>query len=606
LKTYLNILSYCKKYSFWVVISLIASIFFALFNAISIWMVSSLIGTIMNDPDSNINKDIVASGSFNEKLENFINTFISGEPIERLQLVCIYLFVAYVLKNIFFYINQTTLSYVQLNIIKDIRNKLFTKIQNFPLRFFDKKRSGELLSILLHDISAIRIALTRSFQHILNEIINISIMLAMLFIISPKITLVVMCAIPFAGFITINIGQSIRRKAKRSSFKIADISHHIQESIYGIKIIKAFNMKAKEIKRFISENLKFNNLMFRQEKLKNLTTPINDLIGVSIAVILLWYGGSMVLMDNPSMSSESFMRYIIFLFALLQPARKLGSSIAAIQTGIASANRVNGILGIKADEIEEEGLEQINSFIDSIEFKKVSFRYENSNNDALKDINIKFKKGQTIALVGKSGSGKTTFTNLLLRFYNTTKGDILLDNKKISTITKESLRNIMSVVTQEPILFNDTIYNNIIYGTPNASEKNVKHAAKIANISDFIETLDDKYNSMVGEKGTQISGGEKQRISIARAILRDPEILILDEATSSLDSESEKIVQDAINNLIEDRTVFIIAHRLSTIKNADTILVFDKGEIIEKGNHESLINQNSMYRKFYNNQINDN
>jgi len=605
LKTYLNILSYCKKYSFWIVISLIASIFFALFNAISIWMVSSLIGTIMNDPDSNINKDIVESGSLNAKLENFINTFISGEPIEKLQLVCIYLFIAYVLKNIFYYINQTTLSYVQLNIIKDIRNKLFTKIQNFPLRFFDKKRSGELLSILLHDISAIRIALTRSFQHILNEIINISIMLTMLFIISPNITLVVMATIPFAGFITIKIGQSIRRKAKRSSFKIADISHHIQESIYGIKIIKAFNMKVNEIKRFISENLKFNNLMFRQEKLKNLTTPINDLIGVSIAVILLWYGGSMVLMDNPSMSSESFMRYIIFLFALLQPARKLGSSIAAIQTGIASANRVNGILEIKEDEIEE-GLEEIDSFIDSIEFNKVSFRYENSNNDALKNINIKFKKGQTIALVGKSGSGKTTFTNLLLRFYNSTKGDILLDNKKISTISKESLRNIMSVVTQDPILFNDTIYNNITYGTPNASKNQVKDAAKIANISDFIESLDDKYNSMVGEKGTQISGGEKQRISIARAILRDPEILILDEATSSLDSESEKIVQDAINNLIEDRTVFIIAHRLSTIKNADVILVFDKGEIIEKGDHESLINQNSMYKKFYNNQINDN
>tara|TARA_B100001750_G_C15512066_1_gene604365 strand:- start:1048 stop:2754 length:1707 start_codon:yes stop_codon:yes gene_type:complete len=568
-------------------------------------MVSSLIGTIMNDPDSNINKDIVESGSLNAKLENFINTFISGEPIEKLQLVCIYLFIAYVLKNIFYYINQTTLSYVQLNIIKDIRNKLFTKIQNFPLRFFDKKRSGELLSILLHDISAIRIALTRSFQHILNEIINISIMLTMLFIISPNITLVVMATIPFAGFITIKIGQSIRRKAKRSSFKIADISHHIQESIYGIKIIKAFNMKVNEIKRFISENLKFNNLMFRQEKLKNLTTPINDLIGVSIAVILLWYGGSMVLMDNPSMSSESFMRYIIFLFALLQPARKLGSSIAAIQTGIASANRVNGILEIKEDEIEE-GLEEIDSFIDSIEFNKVSFRYENSNNDALKNINIKFKKGQTIALVGKSGSGKTTFTNLLLRFYNSTKGDILLDNKKISTISKESLRNIMSVVTQDPILFNDTIYNNITYGTPNASKNQVKDAAKIANISDFIESLDDKYNSMVGEKGTQISGGEKQRISIARAILRDPEILILDEATSSLDSESEKIVQDAINNLIEDRTVFIIAHRLSTIKNADVILVFDKGEIIEKGDHESLINQNSMYKKFYNNQINDN
>ena len=360
-----------------------------------------------------------------------------------------------------------------------------------------------------------------------------------------------------------------------------------------------------EIKRFFAENLKFNNLLYKQEKLRNLTTPINDLIGVTIAVGLLWYGGSEVLMDNSSISSEAFMRYIIFLFALLQPARKLGASIAAIQTGIASANRVNTILDIESNNNTNEDLSEIKSFNKSIEFRHVSFKYENSNKEALKDINFTINKGQTIALVGKSGSGKTTFSNLLLRFYNPTKGKILIDNKNINGITKASLRNIMSVVTQDPILFNDTIHNNITYGTPNASMDDIIQAAKVANISDFIDSLDKKYDSIIGEKGTQISGGEKQRLSIARAILRDPSILILDEATSSLDSESEKLVQNAINNLIEDRTVFIIAHRLSTIKNADMILVFNNGEIVETGDHKSLLGSNGIYTSLYNNQLFD-
>ena len=599
MKIYLKLLSFSKKYSLRLFVSFVAAIFFAIFNSIAIWMVGTLISTILKENVETVTDPI----TFASKIESYISTyFIKGTTqIDKLGQVCIYLFLAYIIKNIFFYINQTMLSYVQLNIIKDIRNKLYKKIQYLPLKFFDKKRSGELLSILLHDISSIRIAFTKSFQTFLSEFINISILLLMLFVLSPKITLIILVTIPIAGFITVKIGQSIRRKAKRSSYKIADISNIIQENIYGIKIVKAFNMKLKEINRFMNENLNFNNLLYRQEKLYNLTTPVNDLIGVSIAVGLLWFGGNEVLGKSPSLSPDNFMKYIIFLFALLQPARKLGSSIAAIQTGIASANRVYSILNIPLDKADGEI--DIKAFNDSIEFKNVNFKYDNSDSYALKNINFKFKKGQTIALVGKSGSGKTTFTNLLLRFYDPTNGTIIIDDFDVKSISKSSLRNITSVVTQEPILFNDSISNNISYGLDNKNIDDIKNAAKIANIDEKINLLTNQYDTIVGEKGARMSGGEKQRLSIARAVLRDPAILILDEATSSLDSESEKLVQNAINNLIKDRTVFVIAHRLSTIKDADIILVFDNGEIVESGDHNTLMKLKNHYFSLYNNQF---
>ena len=599
MKTYLKIMGYSKKYSFSIVIALIASILFTLFNALAIWMVSSLMGTIMKGDSTVINHSNTNS-IIGNKIEIYINSLISAEtPIEQLKLVCIFLFIAFIFKNIFFYINQTLLSYVNLNIIRDMRDELYTKIQNLPLNFFDKNKSGELLSILLNDISAIRVAFTKSFQIIFTDLINIFFLLFMLFITSKKLTLIVFAAIPISGFVIIMIGKSIRRKAMRSSFKIADISNIIQESIMGIKIIKAFNMKKTEIKKFINENSNFNQLLFRQAKLLNLSTPINDFIGVTIAVILLWFGGKEVLQNN-NISSDGFIRYIMFLFAMLQPSRRLGTGIATIQTGIASANRVKSVLDIEINEEKNKNiLSKIDNFKNNIEFENVYFKYEGSSNYSLEKINISIKKGETIALVGKSGSGKTTFSNLLLRYYNPSKGKISIDNNDVTLIDKSSLRNIMSVVTQEPILFNDSIKNNISYGSSDKIEKKIENAAKIANADIFINSLEDKYNAIIGERGTKLSGGEKQRLSIARAIYKNPNILILDEATSSLDSESEKQVQKAINNLIENRTVIIIAHRLSTIKNCDKIIVFDNGKIIETGNHEQLIKLNNHYKKLY-------
>ncbi len=604
MKVYLQIMSYCNNYYKSIIVSFIASIFFGIFNGLSIWMVSSLIGTIMNSND--IGSIGSNDGSLNSILETYINGLIySQSPIDQLKLVCLFLFIAFVFKNIFFYINQTLLSYVQLNVIKDIRNKLYTKIQNLPLDFFDKSKSGELLSILLNDITSIRVAFTKSFQIIFSELMNVVFLLVMLFIISKKLTIVVFAAIPISGYIIIKIGKSIRRKATRSSYKIADISNLAQETIMGVKIIKAFNMKKNEVKNFVKENFIFSDLLYKQAKLFNLSTPINDFIGITIAIILLWFGGKEVL-ENNSISSDGFIRYIMFLFAMLQPSRRLGSGIAAIQTGIASAKRVNSILDLEDVNVNDNNLINIDNFNDKINFQNVSFQYQNANQYALKNINVIINKGETVALVGKSGSGKTTFSNLLLRFYNPTEGKITIDNQDFEIFNKSSLRDIMSIVTQEPILFNDSIKNNIAYGSNEINEDLVISSASTANADSFINLLDDKYESIIGERGTKLSGGEKQRLSIARAIYRNPEILILDEATSSLDSESEKLVQQAIDNLIIDRTVVIIAHRLSTIINCDKILVFDNGEIVESGNHNELLKLGGFYKKLYDLQFGSN
>ena len=597
MRTYFHIMSYSKKYFISIFFALLASIFFTVFNTLAIWMVSSLISTILKgnkiDLNSSDNSSFIGS-----KLEMYINNLIASEtPLEQLKLVCIFLFITFIFKNIFFYINQTLLSYINLNIIKDMRDELYTKIQNLPLNFFDRNKSGELLSILLNDINAIRVAFTKSFQILFSDIVNILFLLFMLFITSKKLTLIVFAAIPVSAFVIIMIGRSIRRKAMRSSFKIADISNIIQEMFMGIKIIKAFNMKKNEIKKFLDENYNYSQLLFRQAKLLNLSTPINDFIGVVIAVILLWYGGKEVLVNN-NISSDGFIRYIMFLFAMLQPSRRLGTGIATIQSGIASANRVKSVLDIEIDN-SQIGTKNIINFKNKIHFSNVDFKYDQSKKYALKNINISINKGDKIALVGKSGSGKTTFSNLLLRYYNPTNGEIFIDDYNITDLTKFSLRKIMSVVTQDPILFNDTINNNITYGSENISNSKIKSASISANADSFINLLSKKYETVIGERGTKLSGGEKQRLSIARAIYRNPEILILDEATSSLDTESEKQVQKAIDNLIEDRTVIIIAHRLSTIINCDKILVFENGEIKEAGNHKELIKQNKLYKKLY-------
>ena len=602
MKNLFRLLSFGKSYWLVIVISFISSILYGLFNAASLWVVGSLIGTIFGVSVENQSKDI---SGLNEKINYFFNSLIESQtPFEQLKMVCICLFITFVFKNIFFYINWVGLSFIQLNIIKDIRNKFYKSVQNFPISFFDKNKTGEILSIMLNDINWIRVAFNKSFHTFFHEIISMGILLFMLFLISPSLTLIIIFTVPISGFIIIKISQSIKRKAKRASFKIADISSFVEEKIIGIKIVKAFNMTIIEVNKFIKNNFKFYQLQFNQQKLYGLTTPVNDIIGVCLASVLLLYGGQKVLLQN-HISPDDFMRFILFLFAMLQPARKLGNSIASLQTGLASSDRLFSIIDYSIEKNKKSELIAINTFDNHIKIDDVSFQYENSNNEALKNINVTINKGEKIALIGRSGSGKTTFSNLLLKFYNPTKGKIYLDDSIYNDVNTQNLRDLIGLVTQDAILFNDSVLNNISYGQKNINKDEVVEAAKTANIHDFIVSLENGYDSVIGERGTLLSGGQKQRLSIARAILKNPPILIFDEATSSLDSESEQKVQLAINNLVKDRTVIMIAHRLSTINSADKILVFDKGQIVESGNHDDLIKKNGLYKKLYKLQLED-
>ncbi len=599
MSTFLRIIKLTFPYKSTVCTAFLSSVLYGLFNAVSLWVVGSLIGTIMGVKENNLS-ELNESVSIHHKIDYYFDQLInSSNEIEKLKLVCFFLFISFFFKNIFYYINWVCISFVELKIIKNIRNSLYEKIQNLPLSFFDKKRSGELLSITLNDVNAITVAFNKTFQVFFHEFVSMAILFILLFLISPLLTGIVFLTIPLSAYIIIKIGQSIRRKAMRASFKIADISSIISEKIQGIKIVKAFNMTKKEIELFYTKNLNFFKLQFRQRKLIGLATPINDIIGVSLACILLWYGGQQVLISN-HISSEDFLRFILFIFALLQPARKLGTSLASIQSGIVGADRTFSILDLKIKEKNSKNLHSIESFENCIEFKNVSFQYDLKGDKILENINIKINKGQKIALVGSSGSGKTTFANLLLDFYHPTSGEIFIDKEQYRKISTYSLREIIGLVPQEPILFNDTVKNNISYGREDINENFIWEAAKNANIFEYINSMSSKLNSMIGERGLNLSGGQKQRIAIARAILRDPKILVLDEATSSLDSESELKVQKAIDNLIKERTVIIIAHRLSTILNADNILVFDKGKVVESGTHEKLYKLNGVYTKLYN------
>lgn len=565
-------------------------------NAFSLWMVSSLIGTIIN-PEGN-NK-VIASDSLNGRFDILISELIGpGDQIHQLKMFCILLLGSFVLKNLFYYINNISLSYVQNNLIQDIRNSLYKHLQKLSLSFYDNNKTADISSIVLRDVSAMRTAFTQSIQKLINEPLNILVLIFMLFIISPKLTLIALITIPVSGFVIVKLGQSIRRKAKRSSIQIAGVMNILHETLTGIRIVKAFTREKFENKKFALENYKFYKLAYRKDRIKFLNTPLNDTIGVSMGAILLWVGGKEVILGN-SLNPDDFMRFIIFLFAMLQPARKLGSVNSQIQTGLASAGRVFSILDAPIEIKNSSTASSIAEFENSIEFKSVSFKYENAKNESLKDINVSIAKGDTVALVGSSGAGKSTFVDLISRFYDIQDGRILIDGVNIKNIKLSSLRMLVGVVTQETILFNDTILNNIKYGDEFATIEDVKKASNAANALEFINELPEKFDTIIGEKGARLSGGQRQRIAIARAILKNPQILILDEATSSLDTESERKVQIAIDNLVKDRTVIVIAHRLSTIENADEILVFHDGEIIEKGKHGELLDKIGRYTSLY-------
>ena len=599
MKSYLKILKFCKPYKLMVGLSIISSLLFALLNAITIWLVGSLITSIMSPNSTTESKDTSFFSNFQDLL---MPTNPAEDPQGALWILCIMLVATFLLKNIFFYINNISLSYVQNRMIVDIRNKLFNHLTKLPLSFYHKNKTGEITSIAINDVTNMRTAFAQSIQNLINQPLSIIIMLIMLFMINVKLTLIMLISAPLSFTLISFLVNSIKRKAKRSSIKVAGLTSILQEMLTGIKIVKSFISEKIEYGRFKKQNDMFFGLVMKQDKLRFLTTPINEMIGVILGAVLLWIGGSAVLSSSAAsqpLEAEKFVRFIIFLFAMLQPVRKLTNVASVMQQGIASSERVFSILDVNLNNQDENNVSQAGDFNSSIKFENVCFTYEGSKKPALKNINFEINKGDYIALIGESGAGKSTTIDLIMRFFNANEGVIKFDNEDIKNISKESIRKQIGIVPQDIILFNDSVKNNISYGVENASLEDIKRAAQAANAIEFINELPDGFDTIVGERGTKLSGGQKQRLSIARAIFRNPKILIMDEATSSLDSEAEKKVKNAIDELVKERTVIVIAHRLSTIINADKILVFESGEIVDSGKHDDLINSSKTYKNLY-------
>ena len=590
--------------------SSVAALAFVMLNSFSIWLTASLVNNILTDFDS-ISKEHIAWShadqlTLNERIKYIANQLIlQDSQLDSLRRLCLIIFSVFLFKNIFLYIKNILVSYVQFSLIVRIRNRLYRHIHTLSMSYFNRKKSGKLASVMMNDVNVMQNAFTTTFQKLLVEPLNILFFGAILFIIDWKLSLVALLTLPLAGFLYVSVGVSIRRKSKRIQEKIASIMHILTEALYSIRVIKAFATKDHEIQKFETEGNRYFHLLFRRAKLNNLATPINEIIGVLIGVILLWYGGMQVI-QTETLTSEDFLRFILVLFAMLAPIKTLGTVNITIQNSLAAAERVFKVIDSKPDINDKPDAKEIESFSEEIRFDNVSFDYGEKSVPVLKNVSFSISKGSVVALVGSSGAGKSTIADLIPRFYDTTSGSLKIDGEDIREYKLSNLRKMMGIVSQEVILFNDTVKNNISYGQPETKETDIISAAKSANAMEFIDSLPEGLDTVIGERGIKLSGGQKQRLSIARAIIKNPSVLILDEATSSLDSESEKLVQQAIEQLMKDRTVLVIAHRLSTVKNADEIVVLEKGQVVEMGNHETLIKKGQTYHKLYTNQFENN
>ena len=583
-------------------VSTISALIYVVFNSLSIWLTASLINNILTDFDKllqnhrDLSNEII---NLNDQLKYWTNELILRDtPLETIKMLCIMIMAVFIIKNIFLYIKNISLTYIQHNLITKIRNDLYHHFHNLSLSFFDRTKSGELTSIVVTDVSNMRIALGTSFHKLFVEPINILMFISLLFIINTKLAVYATAIIPITAMIIFWIGRSIRRKSRRTAKQIAEIMNIITEILSSIRVVKAFGMEDKERKRFKQEQDRYYNLISKRAKLRLVTSPITETIGAMIGVSLLWIGGVDVLVTG-SMSSEDFIRFILILFSVLGPVRLLSNVSVNLQTGVASAERVFNILDTPLDIIEKPGAKALNDFSKEIKFESVGFNYDESGK-ILSDISFSINKGSVVAIVGPSGSGKSTIADLIPRFYDVKEGMITIDGQDIRDLTLSSLREKMGIVTQETILFNETIEFNIKYGISEFTEDDLIVSTKAANAYDFIKDQPDGFKTVIGEKGVKLSGGQRQRIAIARAIYKNPPFLILDEATSALDTKSERLVQNALDNLMKNRTVLVIAHRLSTVKNADQIIVMDEGKIIETGSHNQLYDKEGMYYNLYN------
>ncbi|MFQ3332508.1 MAG: subfamily B ATP-binding cassette protein MsbA [Thalassomonas sp.] len=595
---FLRILKYIKPYLPFALLNILFNILSVLFSLVSLTMVIPFLGILFETQEKVYNPPPLSfdATALKENFYAIISSIVDEKgKIEALLFICILVLITFFFRNLFRYLSLYFLTPIRNGVVHDMRMDLHKKVISLPLPFFTEKRKGDITARMTSDLVEIEWSIMSSLEMLFKDPLNILVYLATLVFISPQLTTFVILLLPVTGLIIGVIGRSLKKSSDRGQSKMGDLLSIIDENISGLRIIKGFNAESYINKNFEKDSNEYKSIMTKLLRKKDLSSPMSEFLSTIVMVIVMWFGGQLVLNADGGLNAQEFIGYILIFSQIIPPAKSLTTSYYLIQKGSASAQRVYEILDAENEIVDVENPKKIKLLNNQIEFNNLSFSYEKQT--VLKDINFSIGKGKMIALVGQSGSGKSTLADLLARFYDIKQGEILIDNNNIKEIALHDLRALMGIVSQESILFNDTIFNNILLGNTNASEQAVIEAAKIANAHDFILETENGYGTNIGDRGNKLSGGQKQRLSIARAILKNPEILILDEATSSLDTESERLVQDALDKLMHSRTSLVIAHRLSTIQNADEILVLDKGCIIERGTHQELIAQNGHYKK---------
>lgn len=598
MKRYARIFGYLKDYKARIAVYFFSIVFSIVFSILSVGMLMPFLDLIFKG-DNGAGGLVEATTNpiiktIREILVNIIKAGGTNGRIEALGIICMLIMVSIFFKNLFIYLSFYALNPVKNAIVNKIRLELYDKILRLPIGYFTEQRKGDLMSRTTNDLAEVETSVVGVLEGWVTYPLTIIINLVILFVLSAQLTLFVLLFIPVMGFIIGRITRSLKKQSQDVALKSGESVSILDETLGGLRVIKAFNVENILRLKFKKVN---DDLVYTKNKIsfkRDAASPMSEFLGVSIFCAILYFGGRLVLGSN-IMEASAFITYLALFYNIINPAKSLSTSFSNMQKGTAAIVRIEEVLKAPVTVDENPNGKKINSFNSSIEFRNVSFSYEDFS--ILKNINLTVRKGTTVALVGSSGAGKSTLADLVPRFHDVTGGELLIDGLNIKEYSLNSIRNLMGIVTQEPILFNDSIANNIALGKENATEKEIIDAAKIANAHSFIERKEDGYEANIGDRGSKLSGGERQRLTIARAVLKNPPILILDEATSSLDTESERLVQDAINHLMQDRTSIVIAHRLSTVRHADEIVVLQKGEIAERGTHDELILRDGIYKR---------
>ena len=600
---FLNILKYAKPYKSFAIGHIISNVFFALFGTLSFVALKPMLDVIFEQDKVIPTTKPTFTGlmEIRDFAENYLafymNQFTGGDNSKALVFVVGLVIVMFLLKNIAGYLANYFLVFLRNGVIRDIRNKVYKKTVELPLSYFSEQRKGDILSRVTSDVLDLQYSFLSVLELIIREPLTILFTIVAMLIISPQLTLFVFIFIPIMSIIISRIGKSLKRKSDRVQKEQGTFLSTLEETLTGLRIIKGFNAEEKFNEKFQESTSRFYHFSNKLLNRQNLASPASEFLGICMIAVILWYGGSLVLNKdvNLALDSTSFLIYMGLAYNILTPAKAISRGLYNIKKGGAAAERIQEIIDTPNPLKDRENAIIKTSFDSEIEFKNISFKYQDDY--VLKNFSLIIPKGKTVALVGQSGSGKSTIANLITRFYDVNKGQILIDGIDIRDLTTNSLRSQLGIVTQDAILFNDSIKNNLKLGNDNADDEAIIEALKVANAWEFVKDLSENIETNIGDSGNKLSGGQKQRLSIARAVLKSPPIMVLDEATSALDTESERLVQVALENMMKNRTSIVIAHRLSTIQNADQIVVLNKGEIVEQGKHNQLIAKNGVYKK---------